>query len=431
LETNGSSLQAPRAILLSDVHLGPYPKPEVTRDLCQLLAANPGVEFVFVGDTFEFSALAEADPELGWRRIAEANVEAFDALGEHVCSGGKLTFIAGNHDAALTRAAHLLAARFGGAHSTRVVPWFLHLGDVHVEHGHLWDRDNAPLHPLADWSAATEPLGVALMRRFCAAQGAHQFAHAHQTTPVQGLVRTFRLFGWRAPLIVLGYFVTAFALCFEALLLRPQQAAKDARRGGVRVHALAAEVGLEEQRLVRLLEVAPEPTHRRARSTFMRLYFDRIFAAIGALVALVLLASSGITLARLATLGVGVTYLLTGFGRAGRYPGPVDALERASEKIRGELGARVVVFGHTHVEHASEAYVNLGSFAYCRGPGRSYASMDYRGSLDLRYWPRSSARSGIVSALPNARAGLGESPRSPTRGHSSSPGIENSCAESS
>src|SRR5690606_16338269 len=97
-----------------------------------------------------------------------------------------------------------------------VSPWFVRRGSVHVEHGHLYDPDNAPSHPLAPWSIATEPLGIALTRRFLAPNGVFAFAHAHETTPLAGLLRTFRLYGPRAPLIVYRYFATAIRLCLEA-----------------------------------------------------------------------------------------------------------------------------------------------------------------------------------------------------------------------
>src|SRR5690606_21193980 len=123
-----------------------------------------------------------------------------------------------------------------------VSPWFVRRGGVHIEHGHLWDRDNAPLHPLDDWSAATEPLGVALMRRFVARRGALEFAHAHDTTPVAGLARAFALYRFRAPLVIAQYFATAGALCFEAGKRRKLQALKAEASGSVRVMQLASAV---------------------------------------------------------------------------------------------------------------------------------------------------------------------------------------------
>ena len=72
---------------------------------------------------------------------------------------------------------------------------------MHVEHGHAYDPDNAPTHPLVVPSVATEPLGVALTRRFLAPNRAFDFAHATEITPFEALARAARVFGTRMPLL--------------------------------------------------------------------------------------------------------------------------------------------------------------------------------------------------------------------------------------
>jgi UDP-2,3-diacylglucosamine pyrophosphatase LpxH len=379
-----------RCVLLSDVHLGPDARPELSRSLCELVVAHPEHELIFLGDTFEFSAVVDPDPEQAWQVIRSENLDAVEALRAHVQRGGLLTFVAGNHDAVLPALRERFGAEFGAMERVCIVPWFTRRGGVHLEHGNLWDRDNAPLHPLAEWSSKTEPLGVALMRRFCAARGASQFAHAHQTTPAGGVLRAFRLFGFRAPYVIVRYFGTAVALCVEALVLRPTQLRRARLEGSARVLELEAQLALAPSVLGTLLAAAPEPTHRRFSTTFMRLYFDRVLAGLACVTALLSVGTLGPASAGgLFVLGVG--YLFWGArGGVARYPGPVDALAEGSRGVASGLGAEIVVFGHTHVEQWESDYVNLGSFAYSRGSGRPYAVIE-EGRLSSRRWPKSSA----------------------------------------
>src|SRR6185295_18274886 len=90
-------------------------------------------------------------------------------------------------------------------------------------------------HPLAVFSPDTEPLGVALTRRFLAPSRALAFAHAHETTPLHGLLRSFRLFGVRSPVVILRYFATAIRLCARA-----------GRQSGVAEELAAGESALQE-----------------------------------------------------------------------------------------------------------------------------------------------------------------------------------------
>src|SRR5262249_54131180 len=142
------------------------------------------------------------------------------AIKRHLTSGHALTLIAGNHDAGVvTRGTRERLLELCGAQAEsrlRIEPWFIRRGGVHVEHGHVYDPDNAPAHPLAAWSPETEPLGISLTRRFLSPHNAFTFAHAHHTTPLEGLKHAFKTFGTRAPLMVVHYFATASRLTAEA-----------------------------------------------------------------------------------------------------------------------------------------------------------------------------------------------------------------------
>lgn len=378
--------ESQQIVVLSDIHLSVRPRPAIEQAVCDLLAAYPDAEIVTAGDLFEFSAVTDGDPASMWRRLCEVNGAAIEAFRRHVARGGRLTLIAGNHDAPLAAIAEEVVESLGGAARVEVSPWFVRRGGVHIEHGHLWDRDNAPLHPLGDWSHATEPLGIALMRRFVARCGALEFAHAHDTTPVAGLARAFALYRFRAPLVIAGYFSTAAALCFEAGKRRKLQALQAEACGSARVMQLASSVGVEPTALYGLLAGAPVPTHSSFSGTFMRLYFDRILAGVAATVSATAAAATGAAPLVLGVLGVSSLYLANSLRIGKRYDGPVQSLRDAADLVADALGASCVVFGHTHVEEQTPRYVNLGSFAYCSSEGRPYALISPDGTVTVQRW---------------------------------------------
>jgi hypothetical protein len=342
---------------------------------------------VFAGDLFEFSSAKTDDAGVMWDQLCSANAEVIAALQAHTATGGKVTLLAGNHDAPLTAVSEHVVERLGDSTTVEVAPWFVRRGGVHVEHGHLWDRDNAPLHPLADWAANTEPLGIALMRRFVVKRGALAFAHAHDTTPAAGITRAFRLFGVRAPIVIAQYFATAGALCFEAGRRRKVQALHAEAAGSGRLSQLAAVSGVETASLCAVLDGAPAPTHLRFSDTFMRLYFDRVLASVAAMASASSAVMVGVVPLTLGVFGLSSLYLASSvLRRGGRYQGPVQALREAASVIATALDARCVVFGHTHVPEASESYVNLGSFAYCPADGRPYAEIVDGSRVVPRRW---------------------------------------------
>ena len=218
-------LAAAPFVIVSDVHLAHQGSSPTADALSALVRRYPGHELVLAGDVFGLSSDAPArDPVESVQSLLRAYPGLCQTFREHVLAGAGLTFLAGNHDAALSdermRPALLAALELGTDSPLEIKPWFIRRGRVHVEHGHLWDPDNAPAHPLATWSVATEPLGIALTRRFVARRKVWQFAHAHETTVVEGFRRAFQLFGARAPLLVAQYFAASSAICAETLFDR-------------------------------------------------------------------------------------------------------------------------------------------------------------------------------------------------------------------
>jgi predicted phosphodiesterase len=345
-------------------------------------------EFVFNGDVFNLSTDSPLrDPADSVAELLRRHPELRSSWKEQLAAGRRITLVAGNHDAAIVRpevkSAILASLDLVDEAPLSISPWFVRRGKVHIEHGHLYDPDNAPAHPLAHWHHTTEPLGVALTRRFISPVGAIQFAHAHDTTPIAGLKRAFKVFGLRAPVLVFRYFATAIELCAMA----GNRAAFEFERqlGTQALASFARDVGICESILDELVRLRPNPTHERLLSTFMRLYFDRVIATLTLTASAVAMFTGPRQLGALGALASGA-YLFTNVARSGnRYEGlPEQRLQDAAGCISEKTGAKLVIFGHTHREDQAPGYLNTGSFAYFAGNGRPYLRIGAGGLVEQR-----------------------------------------------
>jgi UDP-2,3-diacylglucosamine pyrophosphatase LpxH len=376
-------------VVISDTHVGSDSPEGVVRDLARLIDANPGAEIVLAGDVFDlsFAPKYERSAEL-LQALLGRTPELGTALHRHVSGGAPVTVLPGNHDAALGERpiAELFRSRLDVVADApvHISPWFVRRGDVHVEHGHVYDPDNAPVHPLAEWSDRTEPLGIALTRRFVAPTGAGVFSHAEDSTPVSSLARAFRVYGARAPGMIARYFQTALALCAESGPALSAHAARERSIGEGQLGDFARSVELPHDAVSTLVSLAPPPTHLRRQDVFLRLYFDRVLATLllAASTAAIPVrpAASLISLASLA-------YLTGSILRRGKDPYgalPRQRLEDGAARIRDLTDARLVVLGHTHHSVVADGYLNTGSFAFPRGAGRPYVAVDEQGRAELR-----------------------------------------------
>jgi UDP-2,3-diacylglucosamine pyrophosphatase LpxH len=374
-------------IVASDLHLSADASAGTVRDLARLLRESPGHELVLAGDVFNLSWEAPGrSPTEAVLTLLDAFPELRTVLREHLSNGSPLTFLAGNHDASLVapqlREALLKKLELLPNSSLEIAPWFVHRGTVHIEHGHFYDPDNAPAHPLAEWTPETEPLGIAITRRFVRPSGAYHFSHAHETTPLAGIAKAFRVYGARTPLIIAQWFRVAARLCLEtreAGRFDAEQAAGEAALGD-----FARLVELEPEVLRTLLETGAVPTHRDFRKTFMRLYFDRVFATSSLLLSGAAYVAWKSRAAGIAGLLAGL-YLIQSVQRTGnRYEDlPVERLRAAAGRVRELTGASSVIFGHTHQVDRVPGYANSGSFGYS-GQGRPYVHVDDAGELTVR-----------------------------------------------
>jgi predicted phosphodiesterase len=374
----------------SDVHLEETGSERSASRLARLLQGHAGHEVVLAGDIFNLSLdVPSRDPSESVRDIVARYPDLVSAMREHLAAGHALTFIGGNHDAGVvtrgTRERLLELFGLNGDARLTIEPWFIRRGDVHVEHGHVHDPDNAPAHPLAVWSPETEPLGISLTRRFLSPHDAFTFAHAHHTTPLQGFVHAIKTFRSRAPLIVAHYFLISSRLTAEAAV--PERLGAEKARGQSAVAAFAARNGLSEKMVTELLTALPRPTHEDFKQTFFRLYSDRVLATLGVaggatrllfggaggIVGGALALSSALYLHRSVKKGVD------------RYSSlPVTRLYAGAELVRRLTGARLVVFGHTHCEDEAEGYLNSASFSYTQRAGSPYLLIAPDGTAERR-----------------------------------------------
>jgi len=373
------SLERP-LVVVSDVHLSHGTSRDTAFALGRLVERHPGHEIVLNGDVWNLSLDPPGrDPTESALAMLRPHGALCHTLRAHLAAGGRIVVVPGNHDAGVGkrsfRAALLAELELGGDAPLEVAAWLVRRGPVHVEHGHVYDPDNAPTHPLVPPAPGTEPLGVALTRRFLAPNDAFDFAHATEITPLEALARAFRVFGARTPLLLARYFVEAGRFSLEARF-RPELLAE--KRAGDALFAIAArEAGVEASLLRALDEDRPRPTHESFEQAFFRLYFDRVAGVAG------IVAGGALVAALRGFWGVGVgvgsaLYLYESVRRgANRYEGlPVKRLRAAAARVAELTGAGLVVFGHTHVADSAPAYLNPGSFAYRSGPGRPYAYID-------------------------------------------------------
>jgi UDP-2,3-diacylglucosamine pyrophosphatase LpxH len=374
-------------IVSSDLHLAEQGSDATVRDLSRLLREHPGHELILAGDVFNLSwEPPDHEPTEVVLALIDRYPELSRALRAHLCGGGRLTFVSGNHDAGLMdgqlRDALLNRLELTGDAALEVNHWFVRRGGLHVEHGHFYDPDNAPAHPLAAWTPATEPLGIALTRRFLSPGGVYQFSHAHETTPLAGIAKAFRIYGARTPSIIAQWFRVASALVMEAR--QHDRFEAEERAGNDALEQFARLVELDPEQLRILLTTGAVPTHRDAVKTFMRLYFDRVFASSSLVLSGVAWLAWRSRAPALLALLAGL-YLIQSVQRTGnRYSElPEERLRNAALRIRELTGAHHVILGHTHHVDEVPGYTNSGSFGYSRN-GRPYVRVDETGAATLR-----------------------------------------------
>ncbi|MFT3771138.1 MAG: hypothetical protein QM820_37460 [Minicystis sp.] len=370
----------PRTLVLGDLHLIRETPQAVTDDLAALVGAHPGARVVFAGDLFDLPADGPRRPAReAVRSVLGAHPAMRAALARHVDGGGELWLLGGNHDAevgALDFPEHFVSA-LGAAPAARVrvrsSPWFLRDGALHLEHGHVYDPDNAPAHPLASSAAS---LGVHFVEEFIAPAGAHRYQQVNDATPLKLFMSSFSWYGARAPYVIYRYFYAAFGALFKSGPFYKAEA--DRAAGAALADVFAADIGVPRELIDAVLAEGATSTLESFAATFSRLYFDRVIATLAIAGGLSAAAigrrrSGGVTAA------LGSLLMAASWSRGhNRYVGTVaERLAASADRIAGTTGAKLVIFGHTHREAEDETYANTGSFAFPRGaPGRPFLEIE-------------------------------------------------------
>ncbi len=348
--------------------------------MATFVAAHPGARFVFAGDFLDPVADAPNVPRpRAMRAIFARHPAATRALRRALDTGSEVVLLSGNHDDAIghRELRPTLRQALTHNHASRqrlsVSPWFWRRGALHVEHGHLYDPDNAPEHPLI---CGQRSLGVHFSASFIHPTQAHRYLQNNDDMPLALLLAAFRWYGWRAPHVIYRYLVTAVtALARSGPYYR---AAAEGQLGATQQAHFAAAAGVPQDMLQKLLAGRATPTLRSWSHTFARMYLDRLLstALAGAGVSLTLSGRPRRGLS-LATLG-GLLLTLNWAHQRNRYAGSVVArLTAAASRIHRTTGAALVVFGHAHREALNDHYANTASFAYPRrAPGRPLIEVD-------------------------------------------------------
>jgi UDP-2,3-diacylglucosamine pyrophosphatase LpxH len=369
-------LAARDLVVLGDAHLTRHSPAALAADVARLLEQHMDARIVVAGDLFDLVL----DSETSVRAHAAGEVLAAHpplraAVGRFLDGGGELWLVGGNHDGDLADGdaretlLDAVAPTPAARERLRVTPWFFRDGDVHIEHGHFYDPDNAPAHPLFRGEPS---LGVHFSSEFMRATQAHRFLSSNDSPPLEMLASAFRWYGTRAPYVIYRYFHAAFGALAKS---GPFYRANGERTlGDVAISNFAQEADVPRELVERMLGLGARSTLESFAATFARLDLDPASASILAGAGLIAAAggrrAAGGALAMLGSL-IMLSSWLAGHDR---YRGAVvDRLGTAADKIAETTGARLVLFGHTHREALELHYANTGSFAYPReAPGRPY-----------------------------------------------------------
>ena len=381
------------AIVLGDLHLRSDGDPAPRRALTELLAREPDAPLVLAGDTLDLAAERSQTPAEATRAVLASAPELCRLLAERASRGVTTTFLAGNHDAAIGSAAvvaalhdHLGLDARDRAH-VRAEPWFVHLaaGAVHVEHGHVFDPDSAPTHPLS--TEQRDDVGIRVLRKFIVPIGAHDLVHANAEVPLALLLRVIRKYGPHAPSVVARYVSAAVSIVRESGARFPMREDRD--EGARRLAEFAFERALDGEALALVLQAHATPTMAHATSTFLRLYLDRVFATaalvtgVGVATTFALTASAPIAIAgvSLATLGA-LSLTASLIAGANRYHGRAQrALADGAERVAAITSASTVILGHVHADVSGPHYRNTASFAFATPGARPYLRVEDDGAV--------------------------------------------------
>jgi len=369
-----------RTLVVADVHLTRSTPKDVSEDLARFVAEAPGALVYVAGDLFDRSA--EGEPVPSFHEVFGVHGALRRAFAEHLEGGGELRLVAGNHDAEVGDGAFVgeLSGALGLGASARArlaaTPWFFRDGGLHVEHGHVFDPDNAPGHPLVRGAPA---LGVRFVHDFIAPTGAYAYLNRNAKLPLELFVEAFTRYGLRGPYVVATFFRAAFSALANAGPFYDLEGER--REGDTRLEAFAAATGLPAHELRAVLAEVDDPTLRTLGATFGRLYLDRVAATL-TLLSAGAVALTGRKKLALALAAVGAGCMLSSWASSyNRYAGKVvERLGRGARLVAEKTSAGLVVLGHAHHAEVSGNYANPGSFSFSPGEERTFLELTMDGA---------------------------------------------------
>lgn len=385
-------------VALGDVHLTRSTPRAVSDDLARLVEMHSDARIVIAGDLFDLSADLPKQPlKRAIEEVFSAHSQVKAALGRHIVQGGELWLVSGNHDAAVgfddfrTALETALDLPNEARLRLRTTPWFFREGNLHIEHGHVFDPDNAPIHPLVLGEAS---LGVHFVEQFIAPTGAHRYLDMNDETPLKLLLSAFSFYGPRAPYVIYRYFHAAiFAVMRSGPSFRNRTKLEEPL-GEEELARFTEAFGVSHDLARTLLDLGARPTLESVSRTFSRLYFDRVLSTIAMGAGLSAVALGQKRLGK-TVFSVGALAMASSWARGhNRYRGSTaERLADGAQRIVDATGAQLVIFGHTHREALGENYANTASFAFPRGaPGRPFLEIDAAWEnprVIRRYWPKS------------------------------------------
>jgi UDP-2,3-diacylglucosamine pyrophosphatase LpxH len=366
------------------------------------------------------------------RRVAERHEEVFASLADFVARGNTMTLVHGNHDIEfhwegvkedfkdiLFRHACVRSdtgkpvdeALFKSA--IEFNPWFFYRGGVaYIEHGHQYDAFCATDYMMAPLSPF-DPKRIArgfsdVLLRFVVRSTRGMKEHGHDGKGMLDYITFAVGLGFRG-LFRLGLnFARAVIELFRLRRAYFSDAARTLREEHERRMGLLAEatrIGIDRMRALAALQVPP--VTRSISGILASVLLDRLAVALGAAVALLVVAVIGINHGHFLWAGLCV---IVAWALANRYLAskrkidPDDLLVDRAQQLARLFPAAFVVMGHTHVPmrvpvnagDAGEAtYINVGSWAEEEAEGGSHAYRAARTHLVIR--PGLSAESAPVA----------------------------------
>lgn len=351
-----------RTIVLADLHLTRDTPRRIAGTLVRFLDAHRGCRLLIAGDFFDFCAEFPTSPSP--QRIFSAHEDLMFAFRAHFDAEGELFVVVGNHDWAMTSPSFATELRevlgVPPCHPERlqIHPWFLQTEGIFLEHGHRYDPDNAPAHPL---SPRPTLLGTLMAEQVLARTQATALLRFHEYGPLMLLWQTWILYRGRTPRIALAFFASAA----KAIRLSGSRLwFEEERRAGEQRYAdFERKASLPADKLQTLLLLSARPTLTSSRATFYRLRCDRVFlflmTAATCILASVTTANSWFVPWSLPALVFGLLFAL----RPARNPTSM-MLKEAALAVREATKAELVIFGHAHEEFVCCGYANPGSFSF-------------------------------------------------------------------